>query len=297
LFGRLASLPELTNDRIRSAILSERSRPSFLTDVYDFAVYLHRRDFRGITSEFPELFEALNADVTRLRTLVSDGTLELPAFVPLVREGDCADPRCIKFGGCVPHDPIGYPQCPICDVAAAHVVTIYVPMLPEPLQDLFPQDERETVIVVCYCEQCFREVPVFVFRREEIDQLVVSIGNPGRRTPFNEPRMVIGWRMEKSHPDPVGLDAVNIPGMNYRPSRVWGDVIEEKLERCAQGTYFGGFPEYVHYVEQPTPTSRLLLEITQSKASTAMWGDCGTAQLWMEVGENYGKFQVTWACS
>jgi uncharacterized protein YwqG len=75
---------------------------------------------------------------------------------------------------------------------------------------------------------------------------------------------------------------------------VWTEFIREFGEQS--GTWFGGFPLSIQGMERPTRNSRLLLQMEESEASTAMWGDAGTAQVWMEVGEDYGAFQLTWAC-
>jgi hypothetical protein len=285
--------PELTNLRIRDALVKELQTP----DAYYFLVHLYKKDFRGITKEFPELFEGLRSDVALLREMVADGRLEAPAFIPMVRVGDCRNPRCIKFGGLIPHErAAGYPICRACRVPVAHVLTIYVPLLPPGIQEMFPEGDREHVIVVCYCEQCSLQLPVFVFRDEEIDRLVMSPDHVSFRRPFNEPRVVIGWKEARSRPDWGGVDQLKISGMNYRPANVWNDLVEPEFNDSAVGTYVGGFPRYVQDPARPTPSARLLVQMQQSRASTAMWGDCGTAQLWMETGENYGKFQVTWSC-
>jgi hypothetical protein len=287
-----SALPELTNSRIRSAILA------YPKDSYDLLVHLYTTNMNGIVAECPDLFADLSADVERLRALIADGTLELPAWVPLVRAGDSGTVRCIKFGGSMPHDPAaGYPLCPVCHVPVTHIMTLYVPLLPREVQEFFPDDERETVLVVGYCEQCWLEVPVQVFRGNEIDGLVMSanLGNHGR--PCNEARVVVGWREEKSHPCGTGIEYMNLGGLKYRASSLWNDLMEKENEQAGEGTYAGGFPNYVQDREQPTEASRLLFELSYSEASTYMWGDCGTAQLWMETGEDYGKFQVTWACS
>jgi hypothetical protein len=297
-FNILTSFPELSNHRIREAILSEQSNPLFHADSYSLISHLYTTNLHDITTEYPELFSDLKTDISRIEAFVSDGTLELPAFIPLVHAGDSATPRCIKFGGSLPHDPlIGYPLCPVCRVPTTHILTLYVPLLPRLIQELFPDDEKETVIVVCYCEQCFLEVPVFVYRGEEIDRLVLSANLGSRGRAFNEPRIVYDWQESKSYPDWSGFERLHLMGMTYEPGQVWRDLFETKMSKCTGLTYVGGFPEFVQGPENPTRESRLLMQIAESDGSTGMWGDCGSAQLWMEVGEDYGKFQVTWACS
>jgi hypothetical protein len=297
VFTGFEHLPELTPKRIRDAIAAELSSPSPASDCYDFLVFLYRHNPCHITTVFPELFQALKDDIALLRDRIADGTLEKRAFVPLVCAGDRATPRCVKFGGCVPHDPSASPLCPSCSVALAHVVSIYVPLLPQPIQDFFPPDERETLIVVCYCEHCFLNPPTFVYRGAEIDRLVMSPDHVMFRRPFNEPRVVVGWQEALSHAHACGMSGLGIIGTKYRSDSVWTDVIEPTLNDSTGNTYFGGFPEFVQSDEQPTPSSVLLLQMAQSRASTALWGDCGTAQVWIETGRNYGKVQVTWACS
>jgi hypothetical protein len=293
VFHALAAFPELTNSLIHDAIVSEQSSPFFLKDSYELVAHLHNSDFHDITTEFPALFACLRSDIAILRGRMGDGTLERLAFTPIVIPGDSTSPRC----GCIPHDPTaGYPLCGECHLHVTHVATLYVPLLPPDIHAFFPDDERETVIVVGHCEQCWGKVTVFVYRGAEIDTLVMSTNSGTDGMPFNEARVVTHWTPVRSHTDGWGLERICITGLHYEVEKVWSDM-EKSSNSDQMGTYAGGFPAYVQGDEQPTPTSRLLFEFSDSPASTGLWSDCGTAQLWMETGEHYGKFQVTWNSS
>jgi hypothetical protein len=287
----LLKLPEFTASRIRDAIVAAPQQS------FELLVHLYKHEKEGIVAELPDVFADLLADIEQFRALIKDGTLEKPMWVPLVKIGDIANARCVRFGGSMPHDPIaGYPLCPVCHVPVTHIMTMYVGLLPPEVQAFFPEDERETVLVVGYCEHCFLEVPVQVFHGSEIDNLVFSANHTNHGRPFNEPRVVVGWMEGRSRPDGEGILELALEGMKYESVTVWNELFEKNLMK-SQVTYAGGFPRYIQGSERPKATSKLLFEMADSEASTGMWGDCGSAQLWMETGGDYGKFQVTWACS
>ena len=54
-------------------------------------------------------------------------------------------------------------------------------------------------------------------------------------------------------------------------------------------TYLGGYPCFAQGDDRPNGHV-LLLEIEESEASTNLWGDCGTAQVWMTTGSDFGSF-------
>ena len=63
------------------------------------------------------------------------------------------------------------------------------------------------------------------------------------------------------------------------------------------GTYIGGWPEFVQDDSTP-PDSFLVINLSESKSSTAMWGDAGTAQIWMKnpINDCFGELVTDWAC-
>jgi hypothetical protein len=261
-------------------------------------ILMFKKKFRHVQG-CPELFASLRSDFEEIKELIASSGLNRAAYIPVVRHGDCGNPRCVEFGGCIPHDPAaGYPLCPKCQVPVTHVATIYVGSLPDELQGWFPPDERDTVLVVGYCEQCFLDPPVFCHRKDEIDRLVFS-SNFANAQAFNEPRVVERWIKKISLPDLSALEDVDMSSViiQHGQSEIWEAVLGEAGGTVVHGTYAGGYPSYVQGSERPAPTCRLLLELCESEASTGMWGDAGTAQLWMDTGENYGFFSVTWSCS
>jgi hypothetical protein len=287
----MGQLDEFSDSLLRSVIDDPHSHLASAVLFYMYIKKFHHVD------GCPELFASFRSDFEKVRAFIASGSLDRAAYVPVVSHRDCGNPRCVKFGGCIPHDPsAGYPLCPDCHIPLTHIMTIYAGSLPEELQEWFPPDERDTVLVVGCCAQCFQEVPVFRYRMDEIDRLVFS-PNFAIGRPFNESRVVEGWDKQMSLPSSSALEDLDIATVNlqYDPFQIWDAVLEES-SRVVRGTYAGGYPEYVQGSARPTPTCRLLFEFCESEASTGMWGDAGTAQLWMETGDNYGFFGVTWDC-
>ena len=62
-------------------------------------------------------------------------------------------------------------------------------------------------------------------------------------------------------------------------------------------TYLGGWPEFVQHDCTPSD-SFLVINLSQSCSSTAMWGDAGTAQVWMknQSNDSFGDLIANWAC-
>jgi hypothetical protein len=251
-----------------------------------------------IATECPEIFADLGSDVARLRGLIADGTIALPAFTPIVIEDDSQNPRSIKFGGDCPHSPDGQPVvCPECNETLSHVMSIYVPLLPLHIQEFFREDDRELLIVVLFCANCYQHFTTRVFRGEEINGLIMAPDAKPDGHNFNEPRLVVDWVEGISYGNHAILDELKIGGLHYHASDVFRDLIEPELTNAVKDTYVGGFPCDFDAIERPTPTSRVLCTLSESEAATGEWGDCGIAHVWMETGENYGTFSATFDCS
>jgi hypothetical protein len=178
----------------------------------------------------------------------------------------------------------------------SHVASIYLGALPEPIQRLFPKDDLDTLVVFFSCQECYGDVATFAYRGEELDRLVLCLDGSVK---FNEPRVLLGWKEGQMYPpdwsDSMLGNAIECRFVfrdlyNHIKYQVSGVRSQPDL------TWAGGYPVYTQNVEQPTVNSRLVMHFEEGQASTAMWGDCGTAHFWTEVGEDYGLFKMTWAC-
>jgi hypothetical protein len=300
LFLVVAKFDEFDGALLSSAVDSEKSLADFQQRSYSLLSYIYESHPRVVT-DCPDIFNGIKSDREQVIALLEGGSLIRNGYFPVVRRGDCSNMRCIKFGGCIPHDPDeGYPLCAKCRLPVTHIATIYVKLLPDELQAWFPPDELDTLLVIAYCEDCFSEVPVFRYRKEEIDRLVWSANHSSNRRPFNEARVVVSWTKKAGLPSYTALQdapaATQGLRLNHDLWMLWETFVECGKYSVLTGRYAGGWPYYIQDSEKPTSASRLLFEFDSSEASTGMWGDAGTAQLWMETGEEYGVFSVTWAC-
>jgi uncharacterized protein YwqG len=177
-------------------------------------------------------------------------------------------------------------------------MSIYVPLLPPLIQEFFREDDRELLIVVLFCTNGrHHRFTIKVFKGEEINDLVMAPDVELDGDCFNEPRLVVDWREGVSYVNKTVLDELKIEGLHYKASQVFADWIEMELGGEVEAPYAGGFPKYWNSTERPTETSKVLFTIKESEVATGEWGDCGIAHIWMETGENYGKFSATFSAT
>ena len=97
---------------------------------------------------------------------------------------------------------------------------------------------------------------------------------------------------QRLHPEINGVDF----NVAERLLGYTGDFVTMHMQNeLKELTYLGGYPVFVQGDDQP-PGTVLLMEMEESEASTNMWGDCGTAQVWMTTGDDYGRFMMQFAC-
>ena len=185
------------------------------------------------------------------------------------------------------------------------VCQIYIPSTPKWFQEKFPINHRDSLIVVSYCNSCFLSIEAKFYTSDKLDSLVYEedVYYTGFSTnyTFNEPRIVTVWTSGKMLPI-FGNSILNeIADRNS----IHREELDNQFSRfnCINGpndenrTYIGGWPEFVQ--KDCTPSdSFLVVNLSQSCSSTAMWGDAGTAQVWMEnqVNDSFGNLITNWAC-
>lgn len=242
-----------------------------------------------------ELLQLLNDLKHRVYTIVDQ--FKKPLYVPSVVHCDSTNPRISKFGGAAPYLPTNGPIiCPCESDKLQTVFSLYVPSLPNEIQELFPKN-HEFVVVGYTCNSCYEELEVKLYCDDEIDQLVYD-DVPSFDNIFNDARKVVNW--SKSFMYPTGLvdAAFELPNKeSYSEEEIF--FIDEFLNNNAMDapqTYLGGYPIFIQGDDSP-PGCKLLLEMAESEAATNMWGDCGTCQVWMTVDDNFGDFIMQYNCS
>lgn len=216
---------------------------------------------------------------------------------PVVIDGDNNNPRCCKYGGAVAHLPNeGPPLCPSCHTRFSHICQIYVKSLPEYAIEMFPEDKRDCLIQCLFCNTCYLELLVKTFFDEEIDKLVYTADALIQGYTYNDPKLVIEWVTDYMLPT-SGSQKCITNELERIPYIINAFDVAEKFnsEKNPSDTYLCGYPYFIQGDDSPQGTE-LLMQFSQSEASTAMWGDSGTAQLWMATGDDFGEFTLQYAC-
>lgn len=231
------------------------------------------------------------------RAIIEENNLIRIAAVPNVKEGDTTNPRVSKFGGSYPYLPEeGTARCHVCNTDNISCCQLYVPSLPQFIQDYFPADKRDGLLVLSLCPECLGMdgYRCSYYQDDVLDKLVYAYIKNSDYDGF-EPRIVESWSETKCFPN-ISVDIYSTL-LTSKFGDYDYDASDElnKENNNPSGTYLGGWPEFVQSDETPDGMT-LLLEMEESEAATLMWGDAGTAQLWMSTGEDFGSFKLTWAC-
>ncbi|OHS95121.1 hypothetical protein TRFO_38638 [Tritrichomonas foetus] len=231
-----------------------------------------------------------------IKEILSDETIVLPYASPIVVIGDSCNPRISKFGGHIPHLPHEpKPLCNDCHGEYSMICQIYVPSTPQFFQNYFPPNRRDALILYFYCNNCYLNVKGKIYYGDDLDNLVYEYDKNFGYGTFNEPRIVTGWSEGLMAPMRSN-DIVREIERKYCCSQISCDLAEFNDQFGPKPrTYIGGWPDFVQSDTTPD-NSVFLINFCESEASTAMWGDCGTAQLWIGKGKDFDALYADWAC-
>lgn len=246
----------------------------------------------------PDLYKSIDEELANLRSIIEK--FRKSCFEPIVTHVDSTNPRVSKFGGTLPYLPInGPPLCSCKKDKLQTVFSLYIGTLPCDIKNLFPKG-HEFVVVGYTCNSCYNFQCVKCYVDDEIDQLVYDDVTSSEKV-FNEPRTVVEWKENSMLPLGITDSGFSLPNMNmYNEEELFflEEILSDdfKSHKNRSRTYLGGYPFFVQGDDSP-PNHVLLLEMEESEASTNLWGDCGTAQVWMTTGEDFGSFIMQYACS
>jgi hypothetical protein len=265
--------------------------------------------------------------LSSFESVVAAHSLYRPAAYPILSPlNPDSDPRTTKFGGKYPLLPnTSPPKCPTCDQPLMMIVQLFVPTLPAFIQEQIPASLRDSLIVLAVCPECLGSsgYRIDVYDSDSLDDLVYheDVGAQWSEPEFqyrrrfprfpNSPqtfdavdqrrqrmelRVVAGWTETEMVPHPSNavlrekLEEANVE-LN---SRVFLAVHDSHIRAGVAATCFvGGWPRFCGKDQTPGEDWVVLLNLCESEAATLEWGDCGTAQIWMGVGENAGQFKFT----
>ena len=201
----------------------------------------------------------------KLREFLEKKGMTRKAFYPGdLKKEDSIDPRITKFGGKVPRLPTEEKDdFPL-------LVQLYVPSLPEPIQDLFQEEHKGSLIVVAIDSEDLgyeaKDRRISVYTSDQLDQLVYSDSSG---EPVNEPRIVCTWEEGIQYPNESldNLEYIEEAGFSVEDLSTLNEANE-----CDQNqkTYLGGWPQFTQSDDTPTDGKVLLMQFEESDDSTLM---------------------------
>ena len=218
-------------------------------------------------------------------------------------EGKPSDICISKFGGYIPcFECDADITCPSCNVGLEVLAQIYVPSLPNPVKALFPSSLQNALIVLFMCTQClepyYGELESRIYYPEDFDKLVY-------KPPPSD--IMIEQAIFESFPEsdlPIhpSDNALEHPSKYLSVNEELDDMFDDMYDSISsyycqpQMSYFGGHPEYIQADDNPGPDYSLILSLSDDKDNfSMMWGDAGTAQIWLR-NDDSNHFLITWAC-
>ncbi|EAY19043.1 hypothetical protein TVAG_247220 [Trichomonas vaginalis G3] len=198
-----------------------------------------------------------------------------------------------KYGGKVPHLPGEDPSVKTEDgVQLELAVQLYVPELPENVQRLLPQELQDALILLFINTEDSPEngpMPVRIYHKDDISKLELA---DAKEDAHIESAIFKSYEV---------IDTYNDSGNDFLESmeEVDGLVVEELMHeiRSKRDTncYFGGFPYFVQGEASPGEGWTLLLNLQDDSYFSYMFGDAGTAQIWVNDSDPT-QFDLEWQC-
>lgn len=220
-------------------------------------------------------------------------------FIYCKKDASTQEIKLSKFGGEIPQPNTqgAVPKCSDCKKDLEVLVQLYVPTLPENVKSLFPDDLKESLIVVFLCPddipcQTQSNLLYKIYNQEQIKTLCYTKSNSNKIdcAVFNEYKEY----------DTYG-DMLNVYLENYKNFPEIDQVKVEELMwkiRASRGSkcYFGGFPYYNQSETNPGDDYQLLINLEDDNHFSMMWGDAGSAQIWVKKNADENRFLLTWQC-
>ena len=264
--------------------------------------------------------------VSSFSEFVNSNNLMREASVPVISyfSDDC-NPRSSKIGGKFPYLPNEeIPLCSSCKQFPMMALQLYVPSLPEFIIDLFPDDMKQSLVVLSICPSCLgsKGFNVRTYNDEQLDELVYhdDVGKEWSELPLimqrsfnvgpNSPHTYSQFDMKKQYIQFASIQSWNDTMMAPYPSvdevkklmkanhidtnnrsflAAHSINMQNKISGCS---YLGGWPCFCK--KDLTPEGyKILFNFCESEACSLEWGNGGTAQLWIGTDENSGKFKFT----
>jgi hypothetical protein len=226
------------------------------------------------------------------------------AFYPIVDHKDVCSPTVSKFGGSTCKLPSeAFPSC----CGENHFINIcqlFIPTLPDEVQKLFPESKRNCLVVYQICSECLSlDAPIVrLYSPENFEKLEYTSSDLSI-----QPSRVLEWKSYESMMQELQLTYLSQKLVSEGNSSFFlesdpdkyhsyfFDTFRKHFENIhpKHNTNVGAFPNFVQ--EDETPKGFIILaNFEQDEVCDLMWGDAGTAQLWVKTEGNNVELKATW---
>jgi hypothetical protein len=230
------------------------------------------------------------------------------AYYPIIEHNDVCSPTVSRFGGSfckLPEET--FPLCCFGSGSFINIVQLYIPTLPAEIQNLFPESKRKCLLVYQICSECLSwEKPIVkLYFPEDFEKLEFSKSQYSLK-----PSHVTEWKQYDSMMYSLQLTYFSEKLISEgKPSfflendpdkyhEHFFEKIRETVEKLhpRHNSNLGAFPDFVQDDETPEGFE-ILANFEEDEICNIMWGDAGTAQLWVRTDDDNVELKATWNCS
>ena len=217
------------------------------------------------------------------------------SFFPQCNQDDTEDILCSKFGGKIPcNSEEELPFCLSCNEQHEILVQLYIPHLPQEIKVLFPIEYQECLFIIFYCTNCmesFINLNYKIYFPNDFKNLIYF----SNKENFKINSKTISYFEKKITFDDSTETFYNISHEIHDDSLLIETLMRKYREEILIGkTYFLGNPRFEQGEVIPGEDFHFLMNFEDDSSFSMMWGDAGSAQLWMKIENNQFIFNLGW---
>ena len=207
-----------------------------------------------------------------------------------------------KFGGRIPilnsSEKKESPKCNKCGEYLELLVQLYIPQIPT--RESFPKSLQKSLIIFLYCTECMENIEgviTIIYSKEEDLKNLIYIENSKKKQKIRE--NFFESFIEKELPPSEDDKRHKIPeGLNDKEKNEFYLKLEDFLFNFRDVKCFlGGNPQYDQGDWNPGDDYSFIINLSDDKFFSMMWGDAGKAQIFMkEKNDEEFEFKLTWTC-
>jgi len=229
-------------------------------------------------------------------TFYSNSLFCKTGFFPQCERLDSQNIKCCKFGGSFP--VLRGSEAPVCEICGNQLellLQVYVPALPDTILSLFPESKRENLYTIFYCTDCMesnQNLVSFEYTPDDFDELVFVRPKADSKVESSEFSMFeeLLTYDDTSNSFHEAFSSCNMDGYEFETHM---RQLRDSMPNGAK-TFLGGMPRYEQGEQIPEGECVLLANIEDDCSFSMMWGDAGSAQLWMKLIDEQPKFILIW---